>query len=186
MSPSFVHHSHAAMALPSSHPLIIELESLRSQLHTTQTAAHRSGLSLQSTRLELSLAASRIASLERSVGAQAAELEVLRGATLPPSTSPNGANGEAGPSKGALAELSLAHRRLSAKLDLTEQKLGSTLLELAGERHEVVRLSKAREEDRAVINELRRREGEWEEELSWERGEKRRAEEQKKLWYVAL
>lgn len=39
-----------------------------------------------------------------------------------------------------------------------------------------------KEDDRAKLNELRRREGEWEEEMLWEKTEKRKAEEQKKLW----
>lgn len=84
----------------------------------------------------------------------------------------------------ALAELTLAHRRLSTKLDLTEQALKSTQLELASCTQENTRLGKEREGDRAIINELRRGEEERMEELEWERGERRKAEELKRLWYV--
>jgi hypothetical protein len=82
----------------------------------------------------------------------------------------------------ALTELSLAHRRLSAKLDLTESQLGSTSLELANAQQEITRLNKEKEGERAVINDLRRIEEDREEEIEWERAERRKAEEQKKLW----
>lgn len=90
------------------------------------------------------------------------------------------------PTSTALAELTLAHRRLSTKLDLTEQSLASCQLELASCKQEIVRLGREREGDRAIINELRRAEEEKLEELEWERGERRKAEELKKLWYVSL
>jgi hypothetical protein len=47
-------------------------------------------------------------------------------------------------------------------------------------------LGKEREGDRAIINELRRGDEEREEEIAWERGERRKAEELKRLWYVLL
>ena len=86
----------------------------------------------------------------------------------------------------ALAELTLAHRRLSTKLDLTEQALKSTQLEMASCTQENTRLGKEREGDRAIINELRRGEEERMEELEWERGERKKAEELKRLWYVPM
>lgn len=88
------------------------------------------------------------------------------------------------PTSTALAELTLAHRRLSTKLDLTEQALKSAQLELASCTQENTRLGKEREGDRAIINELRRGEEERMEELEWERGERRKAEELKRLWCV--
>lgn len=86
------------------------------------------------------------------------------------------------PTSTALAELTLAHRRLSTKLDLTEQALSSCQLELASCKQEIGRLNKEREGDRATINELRRGDEEKVEELEWERGERRKAEELKRLW----
>ena len=67
-------------------------------------------------------------------------------------------------------------------MDATEQNLQSSQLELAAARQEIQRLTLEKEDDRAKLNELRRREGEWEEEMLWEKTEKRKAEEQKKLW----
>jgi len=58
-------------------------------------------------------------------------------------------------------------------------------LELASCKQEISRLGKEREGDRAIINELRRGEEEREEEIAWERGERRKAEELNRLWYVA-
>jgi hypothetical protein len=86
------------------------------------------------------------------------------------------------PTSTALAELTLAHRRLSTKLDLTEQALQSSQLELASCKQEIARLGREREGDRAIINELRRGDEEREEEIAWERGERRKAEELKRLW----
>ena len=167
------------MVLPSSHPLILELDSLRSQLAQYQNAAQKSGIQLQTARLEASIAQSRIAPLKHAVAALQAELATLRSTPPPPPTSPHEPNGSTGT---ALSELSLAHRRLSAKMDATEQNLQSSQVELAAARQEIQRLTLEKEDDRAKLNELRRREGEWEEEMLWEKTEKRKAEEQKKLW----
>ena len=67
---------------------------------------------------------------------------------------------------------------------MTEEKLEAAQLELASTKQEVSRLNKERVLDRATINELRRIEDDRDEEIEWERGERRRMEEQKKLWYV--
>lgn len=80
-----------------------------------------------------------------------------------------------------MTQLSLAHRRLSTKLDLTESSLAQAQLELAQRRQEVVRLKKERDGERASVVELRRRSEEWEEELAWEKSARRKAEEEKKL-----
>lgn len=69
-------------------------------------------------------------------------------------------------------------------MDLTEQTLQSSQLELASCKQEIARLGREREGDRAIINELRRGDEEREEEIAWERGERRKAEELKRLWYV--
>jgi len=81
-----------------------------------------------------------------------------------------------------LTELSLAHRRLSAKLDLTESQLSAQSLELASAQQEIARFTKDREGDRATINDLRRIEEDREEEIEWEKAARQKAEEQKKLW----
>lgn len=85
------------------------------------------------------------------------------------------------PQSDALTQLSLAHRRLSTKLDLTESTLAGAQLELAQTRQEVVRLKKERDGERATVVELRRRSEEWEDEMAWEKGARREAEEEKKL-----
>jgi hypothetical protein len=53
---------------------------------------------------------------------------------------------------------------------------------LAAARQEIGRLGTERERDRAQINEYRRAKEEREEELVWERGERKKAEQQKQLW----
>lgn len=64
--------------------------------------------------------------------------------------------------------------------------MAATQLELAGVKQERQRLYKEREGDRATINELRRVEEDRDEEMEWERGERRKLEEQKKLWYADM
>lgn len=163
----------APSSLPISHPLILELTSLRSQLSQYQHSSHASGIQLQGSRLELSLVKDQNASLASTFAALQAELEVLRAHPEPPLLKPDST---------ALSELTLAHRRLSAKLDITEESLAGCKLELAAARQEIGRLGKERERDRAQINECRRSEEEREEELVWERGERKKAEQQKQLW----
>lgn len=160
-------------SLPTSHPLILELASLRTQLAQYQHASHQSAIQLQGSRLEHSLLKDQNVSFASTLSALQAELEILRAHPAPPQLKPDST---------ALAELSLAHRRLSAKLDITEGSLSASRLELAAAQQELGRLGKEREGDRATINEYRRIEEEREEELLWQKGETRRAEEQKKLW----
>ncbi|RSH85139.1 hypothetical protein EHS25_004946 [Saitozyma podzolica] len=166
-----------APPLSPSHPLIAELSALRNQLAQYQKQAHQSSIQLQGARLELALAKDQNAGLISAVESLKSEVNVLRSNPSPPSVPPQST---------ALSELSLAHRRLSAKLDLTESALESAQLELAATQHELARLAKDRESDRATINELRREKDEWDEELAWEQGERRNVEEQKKLVDLAL
>ncbi|WRT70544.1 uncharacterized protein IL334_007542 [Kwoniella shivajii] len=163
--------------LPASHPLIAELTSLRQQLSQYQKAAHQASIQLQGIRLELALSREKEDKAHREKEGLKREVEVLRSNPLPPAPAP---------SSNSLTELSLAHRRLSSKLDLTESELSSIHLELAKSQQEIQRLNKEREGDRAIINELRRIEDDREEELEWERGERKRIEEQKKLCDLAL
>lgn len=71
---------------------------------------------------------------------------------------------------------------MSSKLDLTETALASAANELADAKAEILRLQKEKEADRAALNDLRRIEEDREEEVDWERREKKRAVEEKKLW----
>lgn len=68
----------SAPSLPATHPLVIELSSLRQQLAQYQKASHQSGIQLQGTRLELSLATEQLDSLRREKDALSEEVEVLR------------------------------------------------------------------------------------------------------------
>ncbi|WVW81005.1 hypothetical protein I302_102996 [Kwoniella bestiolae CBS 10118] len=163
--------------LPSTHPLIAELTSLRQQLAAYQKAAHQASIQLQGVRLELALSKEKEERWGREKEGLEREVEVLRLNPLPPTPLPT---------SNALTELSLAHRRLSSKLDLTETELSSTKLELSKLQLELQRVNKERDGDRAIINELRRTEEDREEELEWEKGERKKAEEMKKLCDLAL
>lgn len=158
--------------LPTTHPLILELSSLRAQLSQYQYASHQTGIQLQSARLELALTRENEQGLLKRIEALQKEVDVLRANPAPPPIPPTST---------ALTELSLAHRRLSSKLDFAESQLAENSLQLAHAQQEIHRLVKEREGDRAVINELRRVEDEREEEIEWERSERRKVEEQKKL-----
>lgn len=46
-------------------------------------------------------------------------------------------------------------------------------------------MNREREGDRAIINDLRRVDEDRDEEIEWEKGERRKVEEQKKLWWVS-
>ena len=173
-------------SLPSSHPLIAELSSLRQQLSQYQKSAHQASIQLQGAKLELSLLQERYASLENSEAYLRQEVESLRYVRFSSLliSSSNPAPPPLQPQSTALTELSLAHRRLSAKLDLTESQLAAVTLELASAKQEIIRVNKEKDAEKAIVNELRRVEDDREEEIEWERAERRKAEEQKKLWYV--
>lgn len=158
--------------LPTTHPLILELSSLRAQLSQYQHASHQTSIQLQSARLELALTKENEQGLLKRIEALQKEVDVLRANPAPPPIPPTST---------ALTELSLAHRRLSSKLDFAESQLAENSLQLAHAQQEIQRLIKEMEGDRAVINELRRVEDEREEEIEWERSERRKVEEQKKL-----
>lgn len=64
--------------MPASHPLIAELSSLRAQLAQYQKVAHQASISLQGTRLELSLAHEEKTRLAGLVDSLRTELAVLR------------------------------------------------------------------------------------------------------------
>jgi len=68
---------------------------------------------------------------------------------------------------------------------LTEGQLAASQLELATVKQDLHRLNREREGDRAIINDLRRVDEDRDEEIEWEKGERRKVEEQKKLWWVS-
>ncbi|EJT50787.1 hypothetical protein A1Q1_08045 [Trichosporon asahii var. asahii CBS 2479] len=162
-------------SLPPTHPLSIEIQSLKQQISQYRQIAHQSYIEIQGVRLELELKKDEVTGLERKNEALKQEVETLRTTPEPP---------QAPPPANALAELSLAHRRLSAKLDFTEQQLRSVTLELASSKQELGRVLKEKEHEKALLNELRVGEEDREEEVAWERGERKRMEEQKKLCAV--
>ncbi|WVF68027.1 hypothetical protein IAT40_002789 [Kwoniella sp. CBS 6097] len=164
-------------SLPTSHPLIAELTSLRQQLSAYQRASHQAAIQLQGARLELALSQEEGNQAKRENEGLKKEVDTLRNNPAPPPLAPTST---------ALTQLSLAHRRLSSKLDLTESQLASVSLDFSKAQQEVQRLTREREGDRAVLNELKRIEEDREEELEWEKGERRKAEEQKKLCNLAL
>ncbi|WVQ95587.1 hypothetical protein IAU59_002684 [Kwoniella sp. CBS 9459] len=167
----------ASPSLPTSHPLIAELTSLRQQLSAYQRASHQAAIQLQGARLELAISKEEGDKAKRESEGLKKEVDTLRNNPAPPPLAPTST---------ALTQLSLAHRRLSSKLDLTESQLASVSLDLSKAQQDVQRLTREREGDRAVLNELKRIEEDREEELEWERGERRNAEEQKKLCDLAL
>ncbi|WVQ70629.1 hypothetical protein IAR50_000149 [Cryptococcus sp. DSM 104548] len=163
--------------LPATHPLLLEIASLRAQLAQYQSIAHTSSIQLQGSRLETSLSNDSLEKTQRVHESLLKELEILRAnPPLPPVQ----------PGSQALTELSLAHRRLSSKLDLTETRLLSTSSDLASAKHALQRLVLEREEERRVMSEVKRVEWEKEEEVEWEKGERGKLEGQVKLLELAL
>ncbi|ODN82765.1 hypothetical protein L202_01043 [Cryptococcus amylolentus CBS 6039] len=163
--------------LPVTHPALLEITSLRSQLAQYQSIAHTSSIQLQGSRLETSLTKDKLEKTHRVHESLLKELEILRAnPPLPPVQS----------GSQALTELSLAHRRLSSKLDLTESRLLSTSSDLASAKHALQRIVLEREEERRVLSEVKRVEWEKEEEVEWEKGERGKAEGQLRLLELAL
>lgn len=74
MGPSSTTHT----TLPTSHPLITELISLRQQLGQFQKSAHQTGIQLQGARLELSLVKEENAVLREGNNTLKSEVDVLR------------------------------------------------------------------------------------------------------------
>jgi hypothetical protein len=64
--------------LPSSHPLIAELTSLRQQLSQYQKSGHQSAIQLQGAKLELNLAKDEQAHLREANETLRSELQILR------------------------------------------------------------------------------------------------------------
>lgn len=133
---------HPTAVMASDHPLTLELASLRTSLARFQSLAHTASMRLQGKTMECTLAAeSERRAMERCKWLEA-EVEVLRRrdaglqdalAAVPASATDSSVSGDAdtpqtstlqsssGSAGVALAELTLAHRRLSAKLDALDE-----------------------------------------------------------------
>ncbi|KZT09677.1 uncharacterized protein LAESUDRAFT_741912 [Laetiporus sulphureus 93-53] len=120
-----------AVALNNDHPLALELESLCSAVSRYQHEAHATSLRLQRHSVETSHVIERAHILEKENTQLKEELAVLR---AHPDTTPH-------PATFQVQELTLAHRRLSDKLTLTEESLLFRTTELAHARSD---LAKAR------------------------------------------
>ncbi|KAF8584113.1 hypothetical protein K439DRAFT_1346937 [Ramaria rubella] len=147
--------------MTDDHPLTLELDSLRTDLDKYQAghAAHVSALHLQRARLEASDAVAHSRSLEAENARLKEETTFLR--TNP---QPNNTHRQ-------VTELSLALRRISDKLSLTEttlQKKTAELIEVTSENKkiqlqieaayaEVGRMQQARDEARSEERELQRK-----------------------------
>ncbi|KAF9819807.1 hypothetical protein IEO21_01898 [Rhodonia placenta] len=113
--------------LNDDHPLALELASLRNAIARYQHEAHATSVKLQRHSLDTSYALERTHALESENSLLKAELAVLR------------AHPEIPPHPAALQvqELTIAHRRLSDKLTLTEGALLEYTAELAHARSDV-------------------------------------------------
>lgn len=76
-APGIMPSSHTG-TLPTSHPLIAELSSLRQQLHQYQRSAHQSAIQLQGARLELSLSKEEKGVLREQADNLRKEVQILR------------------------------------------------------------------------------------------------------------
>lgn len=157
--------------LNDDHPLALELASLRNAIARYQHEAHATSVKLQRHSLDTSYALERTHALESENSLLKAELAVLR------------AHPEIPPHPAALQvqELTIAHRRLSDKLTLTEGALLEYTAELAHARSDV---TKSRHEIEATSKFVERLQTELKDAHAKERelGRKARAaEEERKL-----
>ncbi|KAK1226851.1 hypothetical protein PQX77_010155 [Marasmius sp. AFHP31] len=140
--------------LDDSHPLTLELDSLRSAVARFQDEAHSASVKLQRFSFDTSNSQDRIAHLERENEALRNELSILR-ANPHPDTLP-----ESHPAVQQSQELTLALRKLSDKLSLTEEALQTRTVELSNASSEVARCRTATETAYALAAQIRGREEE--------------------------
>ncbi|KAJ9103073.1 hypothetical protein QFC21_002495 [Naganishia friedmannii] len=171
----------------SQHPLVLELHSLRASLGKFQHVAHKTSMQLQGKAMEVVMAQDEVGRLRVENKVLKEEVEVLRKSdyaqddhhlspTTPLQHYPNN----------ALSELTLAHRRLSSKLDITEDALHhanstASQLELENER-----LQFEMEEKDVLAATWRVKVEEMAEEVEKERLERRKVEEELKICQLAL
>ncbi|KAG2052779.1 hypothetical protein BDR06DRAFT_1021763 [Suillus hirtellus] len=112
--------------LDDEHPLVLELSSLRQTAARFQHEAHQAALKLQRHTLATAQTNDRLHFLESQRSLLLSELATLRAHTLPNSQSDTH----------VIQELTLALRRSSEKLDLTEHALAEKIAELVNTRTE--------------------------------------------------
>ncbi|KAG1905755.1 uncharacterized protein F5891DRAFT_942848 [Suillus fuscotomentosus] len=112
--------------LDDEHPLVLELSSLRQTAARFQHEAHQAALKLQRHTLATAQTNDRLHFLESQRSLLLSELATLRAHTLPNSQSETH----------VVQELTLALRRSSEKLDLTEHALAEKIAELVNTRTE--------------------------------------------------
>ncbi|KAG2154114.1 hypothetical protein DEU56DRAFT_773219 [Suillus clintonianus] len=108
--------------LNDEHPLVLELSSLRQTAARFQHEAHQAALKLQRYTLAAAQTNARLHLLESQHSLLASELATLRAHSLPPPNSQSDIH--------VVQELTLALRRSSEKLDLTEHALAERAAEL--------------------------------------------------------
>ncbi|KAF9266056.1 hypothetical protein L218DRAFT_1075070 [Marasmius fiardii PR-910] len=140
--------------LDDSHPLTLEIDSLRSAVARFQDEAHNASVKLQRFSFDSSNAQDRIYLLERENEVLRHELDILRTNPHPDSTL------ESHPAAQRSQELTLTLRKLSDKLSLTEQALQSRTSELAHANSEVTKSRAAIEGAYALAAQIRGREEE--------------------------
>ncbi|KAF9053732.1 hypothetical protein BDZ89DRAFT_1056303 [Hymenopellis radicata] len=116
--------------LHDEHPINLELASLRAAVARFQEEAHSASVKLQRYSLDTSHAHDKIIHLERENALLTSEIDVLRRNTPVDAQSSQGTQ---------VQELTLSLRRLSDKLDLTEESLLERTTELAHTNAELVK-----------------------------------------------
>ncbi|CCM00489.1 uncharacterized protein FIBRA_02523 [Fibroporia radiculosa] len=119
----------AQFPIRDDHPLVLELISLRTAVARYQHEAHATSVKLQRHSLDTSHALERTHALEIENARLKEEVVVLR--TVPEAT-PH-------PASLQVQELTLAHRRLSDKLTLTEETFQGTIAELTQSRSDLAK-----------------------------------------------
>lgn len=154
------------------HPLLLELSTLRSSLRKFQHVAHSSSMQLQSKVMELMLANEERDRVKRESQMLRDEVEAYRKSTpdspFPPATSQ------------ALAELTLAHRRLSSKCDHMQEAYQESQKELAAKTSECAMLKKERDTMGAIVQDWKGRVAQSENDKEAERSRRVNLEQQLK------
>ncbi|KAG7097597.1 hypothetical protein E1B28_004933 [Marasmius oreades] len=140
--------------LDDSHPLISEIDSLRSAVARFQDEAHNASVKLQRFSFDTSNTQDRIGSLERENEILRKELVTLRTNPHPDSTP------ESHPAAQRSRELTLTLRKLSEKLTLTEDALQTRTTELTHASSEVAKSRASAELAYALAAQIRGREEE--------------------------
>ncbi|KAJ9110130.1 hypothetical protein QFC19_001801 [Naganishia cerealis] len=170
----------------SQHPLALELHSLRSSLAKFQHVAHKTSMQLQGKAMEVVMAQDEAGRLRDENRVLKEEVEVLRKNDyvheehLSPITSSQRY------SHNALSELTLAHRRLSSKLDITEDALHQTNTTVSQLQMENERLLLEGKENDVLGGKWRARIAEGRAEVEKEKLERRKVEEELRICKLAL